>query len=48
MDLFCKRLRPNQKDGRAGEAHEFKQNTGLVGSLDAGRSSGDRDAILDL
>jgi len=46
--LFRKRLRSNKTAGRAGEGHEFEPNAGLVGSLDAGRPSGHRDAILDL
>jgi len=38
-ELFRKRLRSNYTGKRAGEGREFKQNTRLVRSLDAGRTS---------
>ena len=37
-----------KKSDAPGKSARFKQDAGPVGRLDAGRSSGDRDAILDL
>lgn len=48
IGLLRKRLGSVQGAGRTGEGHEFKQNTGLVGSLDAGRPAGYRGTVLDL
>jgi hypothetical protein len=48
MECFRKRLRSDEGAGRTREGHEFKQNSRLVGSLDAGRRSGYRGAVLDL
>ena len=48
LSCFRKRLRSDEGAGRTREGREFKQNTGLVGSLDAGRRSGYRGTVLDL
>jgi hypothetical protein len=48
MELFRKRLRSDEGVGRTREGHEFKQDTRLVGSLDAGRPAGYRGTVLDL